>query len=415
MGKIWVIVSNPLSFINLSETKKIFILFLLQVSLFLCNKGLLSVAYLLFGADSLSGDRPSTVHALLLKTNKEICCFLSQYLVSCGFSNSILGMAYYGGGTSIDDYMGKYYLTYLKRLLELSRSLLKSCSSGTDGGSNCPKIFAIFDLLEYTLEFALSWLVEDVRGLVILFKPILDMVSQGQSDLSTAVDRLMEALQRKISDKSEEVSELVHSEQNVGSTPMLSNDEKWLFICTCLWIHLSTIIKNSFMELTDREKQFAQSLINSVDFIRCLFINQLAFYLTRKSLDSLDSNALMWLDQSCSEPAKLKHNCNQQLDNQRLPNNGDIGSLINLLWEISVRPQDICTWLADEKVSFFPQNGKRLLASWKDADRILATKGNQSGADKEIKSCFENPRELIKRSGELLEVHFIAYFFIFQG
>jgi hypothetical protein len=364
---------------------------------------MLFVAYLLFASDSMSGDRLSIVLALVLKTNKEICCVLSQYVVSCGFSNSILDMSYYRGDTSKNDYTGKYNLTYLKRWLKLSRSLLKSCNLGT------VKIFAVLDLLEFTLEFALSWLVGDTKGLVILFKPILDMVSQGQSDLSTTVDRLIEALQRKNCEKSEEMSELVHSEQNVASAPILTNDEKWHFISTCLWIHLSTIIKNPFMELTDAEKQFAQLLINSIDFTRSSFVKQLAFYLTLKSLNGSDSNAPMWLIQSCSEPAKQKYNCNQQVEIQRLPNNGDTGSLINLLWEMSVRPQDICTGLADEKVNCFPHGGKKLPASWKDADRILETKGNQSGADKERNSCFGNPRELIKRSGELLEVIFKEY------
>ncbi|KAJ4797154.1 transducin family protein / WD-40 repeat family protein [Rhynchospora pubera] len=377
------------------------------VSLFLCNKGLLFVAFLLLRDDSLSGDylltdNLSAVHAHLLKTNEEICCFLSRYMVSCGFSNSTLDMGSCSEVTSDNDCTGKWYLTSLKRLLKLIKSVLKNCNLGSGGAINYPKILAILDLLEYTIEYALSWLVKDVRGLVILFKPILDMVSQGQLDLSTTVDRLNEALQWKMSENSEEISDNFYCEQNTVSIPVLTNDEKWLFTGTCLWIHLSTIVKNHFIELTDTEQHSVQLLIKTANCIRSSFLHQLAFYLTRKSLDGLDSNALVWLDPSFYQPANLKNNYNQQVDIQKLPNHGDGGSLIDLLWKMVVRPRDICTGFADEKVNCFLHSGTNS-AAWKDADRISETKGNHSGSDKEINACFKNPRELIKRSGELLE------------
>ncbi|XP_072962625.1 uncharacterized protein [Typha angustifolia] len=133
-----------------------------------------------------------------------------------------------------------------------------------------------------------------------------------------------------------------------------------------------------------------------------------------------------------------------RLSSLLLSGNEDKESLFSLLWKISVSPQDICASLANESVNYFPHNGQKLSMSWKDmeksasvdyeigasensraenefsstspsygtgrrfigraseADDLLETRRKHPSAEKET-SYFHNPRELMKRNGELFE------------
>lgn len=113
--------------------------------------------------------------------------------------------------------------------------------------------------------------------------------------------------------------------------------------------------------------------------------------------------------------------------------------LVNILWEISANPVDICNAFVSEGVNCFSRSSINLSRSWKDINGTVVGcennitkksgqehKYNVSSKDKGQGSAeasanveifheierkeliaqgnFKNPRELLKRSGELLEV-----------
>jgi len=121
-------------------------------------------------------------------------------------------------------------------------------------------------------------------------------------------------------------------------------------------------------------------------------------------------------------------------------------ALFNILWEISVNPVDVCNAFVNEGVNCFSLSSINVTRSWKDirctvveCDKVitqrsgeehehrLGSKNNGKGqgfADKAsssgevfsetkrreliIQKEFQSPREILRRSGELLEVFNIS-------
>ncbi|RRT56787.1 hypothetical protein B296_00047641 [Ensete ventricosum] len=132
------------------------------------------------------------------------------------------------------------------------------------------------------------------------------------------------------------------------------------------------------------------------------------------------------------------------LDSLQLPDNERQPSL-KILWDVSVSPIEICAYFGREKVGSFPCNHHNQFASWKDVQRNISSEnenadsldnrvGEKIGGNvlyKETKSghdgtvldkdgfletnrkrlgprgdvtFFNNPKEVMKRSGELFEL-----------
>lgn len=241
--------------------------------------------------------------------------------------------------------------------------------------------------------------------------------------------------------------------------PPISEDEMWQLISACLWIHISGFAKHqlskflmterledesSMMDLTNQFPLLvAGSLITSLAYISSSITKQLASFLRQKALKGLPVTALFWLDEfSQLQSRSLDNYLNQGTDTLELTRKEDTEALFKILWEISVSPKEICENFVTERVNCFPYNSEKLSGFWKDIqqsilseyengvspnnktegkvsssnnesgsllrrrfldmDSILETRRKDSSPQRDITS-FHNPREVIKRSGELLE------------
>ncbi|XP_017699904.2 uncharacterized protein LOC103713736 isoform X2 [Phoenix dactylifera] len=249
-------------------------------------------------------------------------------------------------------------------------------------------------------------------------------------------------------------------EQSNSLMPSISEDEKWHLVGACLWMHLSNFMKNHFSKfpVTERPKDensimdlislfpltVAKLLAASLSYVSSSLVKQLASFLRWKALKGLPVTTIVWLDEcSQSQPGFLHHYLNQEVATSQLPIE-DSKSFFNMLREISLNPQDICAEFIKERVPCFPCTSRKLFSSWKDmhAD-IFAEYENAASTNNRLEdSCtgsipndgaksirsgrvldtdgfvetrwkcsssprdatyFCNPKEVAKRSGELIE------------
>lgn len=446
----------------------------LQILVFSCNEGLLFLAYLLLQHNRSSKDEVDnyslkdsiltpTLRRLLLKASKDICFFFAGRVVFYSFTDSTLKLIHKKSFSFANYCTGGFCLANLICLLRINKSLLNHYDKEIFSKDSALSISAIFDLLEFSVEFAFTWCRKDVKKLIMLIRPILDAIVTGDSSIPVKLDELMKILRQNFCGTSNNGScqgrLLTHSED---SMPPL--DEKWHVVSACLWIHLSTFVKkylNNFLVTDSLEDDcsmldidlinlspflVAKFVMNSLDCISSSLTKQFASFLRHKMLKNLPSNILILLDaNNCSQPGSLNYFQSQQIGNLDVPDNKDDESLFNLLWEISVKPQDICAGFVNGRVDCFPYNNPKLCGFWKvmergilveeksDASlngssedksngaapnngtgrglnsRIIVTDGpldteRKHPSDERAISYFNYPRELIKRNGELLEV-----------
>ncbi|XP_073006882.1 uncharacterized protein [Typha latifolia] len=396
--------------IAISVLRKKFSLKLLDLAgmilVFACNKGFPFLAYLLFhanrspeneadncGLDASSSTSSYTLFRLLLKANEEICYFVARYVVSCHFTDSTLKLVCNRNFTFENDYNEKVCLPKLTYLLRSSRSILKHYNGGIFANKNTLSIYAVLDLLEYSVEFAFTWLQKDMKGLIMMIAPILD-ASVNSSTFLVIIDELMKVLHKKCHDASRNGVKYIPDDyfperqlkNSEDSMPPI--DEKWHLIGASLWIHLLTFMKNHLDNILVIEKLQDESskmnkdltnmfpfhvvdlLVNSLNCVTSSLIKQFASFIRHKISKNILSGTLFWLDEyNYSQSGSLNHFQDLRLSSLLLSGNEDKESLFSLLWKISVSPQDICVSLANESVNYFPHNGQKLSMAWKDMEK----------------------------------------------
>lgn len=260
-------------------------------------------------------------------------------------------------------------------------------------------------------------------------------------------------------------------EQSDSLMPSISEDEKWHLVGACLWMHLSNFMKNHFSKfpVTERPKDensivdlislfpllLPKLLATSLSYVSSSLVKQFASFLRWKALKGLPVTTVVWLDEcSQSQPGFLHHYLTEELATSQLPIE-DRKSFFNMLQEISLNPQDICAEFIKERVPCFPCTSRKLFSSWKDmhmdfiaeyenaastnnriedrstgsipndgtksilSGRLLDTDGfgetrRKCSSSPRDATYFCNPKEVAKRSGELIEV-FILLLKMFNG
>ncbi|XP_009410819.2 uncharacterized protein LOC103992724 isoform X1 [Musa acuminata AAA Group] len=248
-----------------------------------------------------------------------------------------------------------------------------------------------------------------------------------------------------------------HSEVRESSIP---EDERWQILGVCLWLHMLNFTKLGLSKFPANEECYdvrsiknvidtfpfasANSLVNALRYVSSSLVKLLASFLKQKALKGSPVNSIVWLDECArSHPCSLQNCLNQGLDSLQLPDNEQQPSL-KILWDVSVSPSEICAYFAKEKVGSFPCNHQNQFASWKDVQRNISSENENAdsldnregekiggnGLYKETKSghdgtildkdifletnrkhlgprgdvtFFNNPKEVMKRSGELFE------------
>ncbi|XP_047057254.1 uncharacterized protein LOC124663619 [Lolium rigidum] len=432
-----------------------------KILTFCCNDGILFLAYILLlgrrtpdGGTNSHGVEGCSVRPtdyLLLVSCKESCKFLTRYLVSCCFISSTLNTDFTKFTACTPKENIKYTIASLSHFLSTSRLLLKQGHGRTSGLDTTSALSTVMDLLEYNMEFSVSWLCRDIKALLIMINPVLG-ASINEESLQVLLDQLMQAAQRRshgISINTDAVMpngpfDMKQPETSEDSS--LSIDEKWHLIGMSLWIGLSSFMKHHLTEFIGKERPEleastsdvelkglissvgAKLVIDSLHFVSSSLVKLHASFFRQKLSKNVHLSVPFWLEYMSSQQRSEKTRHDQFAHIVQCVNTENMEVLFNILWEISANPVDICTAFVNEEVNCFPLNSTKLSRSWKDMVRnggenkcSISSENNEEGrgfidkASSDVNTLepkrkyliaqndFQSPRELLRRNGELLE------------
>lgn len=397
---------------------------------------------------------------LLLFSFKESCKFFSRYVVLSSMC-SVLNMEDTNSTAWALKERHKYIVISLSNYLNVSRLLLKHDKSGNYILDDRSAMLAVMDLFEYIIEFSFSWLYYDIKSLLIMINPVLATSVNGDS-FQVLLDQLMHAICHKNHDISSSTGGMPHAalsktqlKKSVNSN--LLADEKWHLIGASVWVRLISVLEHRLREFFEKEgleheagvsgSEFrglitsvaAKFVMDSIHFVSSSLVPLHASFLRKNLPMNSSSSLLFWLESKLPQQLPVSDSYDHLSRISQLSNSENMEALFNILWEISVNPVDVCNAFVSEGVNCFSLSNTNVTRSWKDircpvveCDKIITERSGeehehrlgskrlgQGFAEKAsyngevlyetkrreliIQKEFQSPREILRRSGELLE------------
>lgn len=242
----------------------------------------------------------------------------------------------------------------------------------------------------------------------------------------------------------------------------IPDDEMWQLIGASLWMQLSGFANYQLSEFVQKLRTedgstivdlknelsilVAESSLTSMAYISSSLTRQLASFLRTKLAKSIPVTSFLWLHESVHHQSSSLTSSSNQTTPLKVADKEERVSL-QKLYEISVHPVEICENFANERIVCFPHSNKRFSTAWGDLLRgpileddnsslpnskaqlnfgnntsvtegepihnnKLVTDGlaetSRSSSPHRDVTCFHNPVEVLKRTGELLEVAYIS-------
>lgn len=252
-----------------------------------------------------------------------------------------------------------------------------------------------------------------------------------------------------------------HPQKSETSMVPMPDDETWQLIGACLWVHISGFVNHQLSDFLGKEMiedgsaivdlkselpvLVAKIFVTSTAYISSSLSRQFASFLRQKASKGLPVALLVWLEESSHHKFSSLHNfSNQRVGPLEFTGKEQRESLFQKLWEISVHPAKICENFVNERILCIQSNSRKFPASWKDVqkgvlsedendvssntkarrnigdnttvnedgsifnnrlvtDGLMETRRRSSNPQIDVAS-FHKPVEVLKRSGELLEV-----------
>lgn len=405
---------------------------------------------------------------LLLFSLKESCKFLSRYVVFSSMC-SVLNMENTNSSACAHKETHKYIITGLSNYLTISRLLLRHDNSGNYILDDKSAMLAVMDLFEYIIEFSFSWLYRDTKALLIMINPVIAASVNGVP-FQVLLDQMMHAIRHKNHDISLNTeggmprAALSKTQLEQSGNSNLLADEKWYLIGASVWVRLISVIEHHLREFFEKERleheagvsgsEFkglitsiaAKFVMDSIHFVSSSLVTLHASFLRKNLLMNSSSSLLFWLESKLSQQHPVSYSYDDLSTILQLSNSENMEALFNILWEVSVNPVDVCNAFVNEGVNCFSLISIKVTRSWKaigcpvvECDKVitqrsgeehehrLGSKNNRKGqgfTDKAssngeivfetkrreliIHKEFQSPREILRRSGELLEVFDIS-------
>ncbi|KAK8452923.1 hypothetical protein SEVIR_5G198200v4 [Setaria viridis] len=402
------------------------------------------------------------INYLLLVSFKESCKFLSRHVVYSSFMCFVLNMELTNITACASKENRKYIMSGLSNYLNASRLLLRFDNGGKNILDNRSAMLTVMDLLEYIIEFSFSWLYCDIKALLIMINPILAASVKGES-FQVLLDGLVHSMRHRSHDvplntEGGMSSASVHKIQlEKSENSNLSIDEKWNLIGASLWIRLTSVMQLYLREFVEKERlehetggsdsEFkghfssvaAKFAMDSIHFVSSSLVKVHASFLRKNLPTHSHSSVLFWLESS--QQWSDSNGYDQLSRIFQLANNENMEALFSNLWEISVNSVDICNAFVNEGVKCFSLSSINVTRSWKDIRGTgveckvsstqrsgeehkhgLSSNNNDQGQgftdrassngevfpetkrkESIVQKDFQSPRELLRRSGELLE------------
>ncbi|KAF6136184.1 hypothetical protein GIB67_001593 [Kingdonia uniflora] len=298
------------------------------------------------------------------------------------------------------------------------------------------------DLLELLLLFASAWLQKNLKLMILIVHPILVTHSLNSDNASRHSEVDLTNL-KKLCKSVEFTHDSLSDENSERITYSIPKDERWHLIGVCLWRHLSTFTKNRLMSVSDGIENggsLANLLKSTLDCISSSHVRHFEQFLTDKVEKGYHPiPTLEWLEESYdSRPRDLSNHLHHGGDLWELIKNKSEESLFDILWEISADPKEICDAVSVENIRRLQSHKQKSSKDWSDIHKAIMIELENDGTsnnDREDRfnssssnggtgsqdnlnlivskqkgsslikavTCFQNPKELYKKNGELLE------------
>ena len=266
---------------------------------------------------------------------------------------------------------------------------------------------------------------------------------------------------------SQQVAKLLQDAQSGDILPSMPEDERKKILGVCVWQHILSSMTDQLNSLGDASSWVSSStccepdgntlseniqlvstifmklLKTTVTYISSYHAKQLASFLLQKIEDGLHVPTLEWLEKfSQSQSGSIQKNLNQGI-NLDIMNIEEWSSASEVIWNIFADPKIISESFVQEKINWSQYVNSKPLKGWgdiykgiirdhesaetSDQDSRRMSNSASSGTGSPVRSLFrtthtflgsgqkdtifakddipfQNPKEIYKRNGELLEV-----------
>lgn len=332
----------------------------------------------------------------------------------------------------------------------------------------------ILGLFEYHILFASSWLLKNSKAIIVTIGPILSNLLEGSDSFELKAEELNKLITEIVEILGHDLLcvELgPHAEitgQKQEPTAAVPDTKAWHIMSAAFWVHLSKFLEHlsslpevpdeispsqSFpvLELNGNNLQQRARLASStlVEFLRltCSAISynsskQFAIYLLQE-VNILNRNYLSCFEDGLSQPRG--GNNNQMSEYAKLLDNGNGLPDFEKLRHICASPRILCGAFQDVYTNWLPYFKQNSSSGWNHAytsitaelgseetwdkedgfgspraigsplaclspDHPFKTSGDNDTCDSKRVMPFQNPKEIYRRNGELLEVPLVPYY-----
>ncbi|WCJ22439.1 transducin family protein / WD-40 repeat family protein [Euphorbia peplus] len=385
-----------------------------MVLIWLYNNGLFIIGYDML-ADYTSRNHPqyeshlvqSPLLKLLLEVVEDIPLLLSRFIVSCSINciqsnshdikNSVIGKVRTFSSVAQMQYFQGTVLAFwsLRTALRIISGFLPE--------DVMAKVLDILDLYEFYVHFASAWLQHNSKGLLLMVRPLLISCTNGHTpyevdvtNLKNIVYRIVELLASN-SAVNNQVNEYVPCKQDRAIKHSFREDEKWCAIGTCLWQHMSKLmryhlhllsfdtedsclaevsrIEVSSWASTSMNFESKNSIAVQIDSLLLILAKLLkatlvhvsshhvkifASFLHLQIENRFNVSTLEWLQESSLSQAKVLY---QDADVD-ITNIKDELSIFDIVWDSCADPNIISESFAQEKINWSQFFNKRKLRGW---------------------------------------------------
>lgn len=333
------------------------------------------------------------VPRLLLKATEEMSYLFSRYMASSIITCSHFESRPTERNVTCENRYGWLVAWgfYMQGLIQSLRSLRAALKLFSDFcAEDLIKIpFTVLDLCEYYIYFASAWLQQNLKGLIMVAKPLLVKYTNGETpceisteDLSKLLRQMAELLTDNLSldavGDASQITKPIQHEHVRDIMHSIPEDERWQIIGASLWGHMSDFLMhhlNSLPEKLDESYPFrpqcrlssfvsdstrseldsnnteikielvsvvlAKLLKITLSHVSSYFEKQLALFLLQKIRDRSNSPTLLWLEEFSPTQPEAHNKHVHGLESPNTTCNGTELSAAEVLWDMCADPKII--------------------------------------------------------------------------
>ncbi|CAH2057724.1 unnamed protein product [Thlaspi arvense] len=359
----------------------------------------------------------------------------------------------------------RFYFQGILQSFSSLKTSLRLCLGSSEENLKT-RLAVVLDLVEYCSRLAMAWVLRDVNSLSRMVQPLTEAYFHGHVPSEIDLESLKRVYHQEVSvnvpDASDVgVNSIVENKEVGYPVSSIPEDERRFVAQACFWKHVSDFVKHKLVSLSidlddgisnsvSSEKFDVQTssdssddivfvtekimsvlgrtLISTLAQLSSYHVKQLVLLLKLKIEKRIQVPTLLWLHvHECRESQAL---INRAIPDAVIENGEDNGDLAVSMrfWKLCVDPHLVLEAFLLENFDIFEWSKYKPLEDWSDMYREVTGKNeanvpcNQDGRNEVASlashasnsspkatitanenSPFQNPKEIHKRTGELIE------------